>query len=347
MRVIAGSSRGSGVIIKKNPTIIATAWHVLRGESPDALAIDLQGRRYRCVLLGRAAVGDFCLMQTAAPVPNAFAVEIGKITARCYMAGYGPTGRLAIVHGQYLRRATAMHRSGQQSPTVEFRAIGGSVVGGDSGGPAFNSNGELCAIVWGSDGATWHATPLDCVADILARHRCGPAAPKIGGPLNPFKKPQPTPIITDAQLEIIFGRLRDHIDENLKDIKPQQGPAGPAGPRGPQGDKGEPGEPGEPGQPGAPGEPGQAAGLDDVYRRLEALERAKINFVFQAGDEDDEPAKTVSVPLNGTLTIPPARLRFRNVDAAGQTIGQVYQDAAPLGQPLKLKSERGQTGARN
>lgn len=126
----------------------------------------------------------------------------------------------------------------------------------------------------------------------------------------------------------------------------ERGLPGPIGPAGAPGARGEPGERGLAGPAGMSGERGPAgpageitpeqldAVADEVWRRIR--EQGGITVVFEAGDEADEPARSVRVSLiDGELRIPAQTLRVRNMDGTSQ--GSALVDVAPLGQPLKLR----------
>lgn len=138
----------------------------------------------------------------------------------------------------------------------------------------------------------------------------------------------------------------------------ERGPTGcdgPAGPQGPPGERGEPGPagapgvagmrgpPGERGEPGPPGPPGPAGEIsdaqvawvvDEVARRLR--DEASITVIFESGDDPGELERIVRVPIiDGELRIPPQTLQIRNTNGTSQ--GRPLVDAAPLGQPLRIR----------
>jgi hypothetical protein len=88
---------------------------------------------------------------------------------------------------------------------------------------------------------------------------------------------------------------------------------------------------------GPVGPPGPSIDIADLKARIARLEAAEIGIRFEGGDEPDEPERLIHVPLlGGVIDIPASRLRVRDFDALGNTVGSVLLDVAPLGSPLKI-----------
>jgi hypothetical protein len=141
--------------------------------------------------------------------------------------GYGPDGRYRCNQGEalgYTRPAV--------NATYETLELRGAAREGDSGGPVFNSRGELAAVLWGTDGRTVGSTYCGRVrkflAAIFARFRAPskPTEPENHTPAAPLL-PWRSPIIGDhadqlrQRLEGLGGELqstRQRLDDQGRSL---------------------------------------------------------------------------------------------------------------------------------
>ncbi|MDO4570333.1 MAG: serine protease [Planctomycetia bacterium] len=81
------------------------------------------------------------------------AVPLGESTPKqgetLFFAGYGSNGTFRCVAGNLLGYCAV-----GKSKNCETLVVSGQARLGDSGGPIFNSNGELVGVLWGTDGRT-------------------------------------------------------------------------------------------------------------------------------------------------------------------------------------------------
>ncbi len=161
---------------------------------------------------------------------------------------------------------------------------------GNSGGPVFNSDGELIAPLFANGGnpsdtqtgggstvfVSWRATRTFLLPFreriVRALTQCGPANGQFGqgfGQCVPqpqpqaspqldlvpsFKPPATAPTTPEAERKVV----------EIQEIPGPPGPQGPVGPTGPVGPAGERGLPGPPGPPGPTGPPGGVLSLPDI-----------------------------------------------------------------------------------
>ena len=129
---------GSGVVIGDKS--VATAKHVIMDASP--IWIDIDGRRFPARVAAVHPTIDLCVLSTdeslglsAVPMVTEQVLKNQKL----YFGGYDPQGFRAW-RARVLSFAYRMLESGG-----EYRS--GSI-SGNSGGPAFNGNGELVSILF-------------------------------------------------------------------------------------------------------------------------------------------------------------------------------------------------------
>lgn len=77
----------------------------------------------------------------------------------------------------------------QGSPGVWHVTLRMRIIGGDSGSPVYNDNNEVAAIIWGSDGITAQAVPIE-YAHQLIEQSC-PWIPRRPGGVSPAQPVQP------------------------------------------------------------------------------------------------------------------------------------------------------------
>ncbi|MEQ8849088.1 serine protease [Botrimarina sp.] len=217
-RSAGGASLGSGVIIGggRRTAYVLTCAHLFDG--PGATEVVRGSRRYAARVAALDRSHDLALLSVGSlPGPAAEPsdrVGAGPVTA----CGFGPSGVFRAVRGRVVGAATA---TGASAPSIR---INGAVRSGDSGGPVFNDQGRVVAVVWGQrDGETYAmgGAPLRGLLERL---------PQAGAPAPIPRRPP--------------GSSRD---TSRVDPSPQQRPAlgWDAGPR--RAPRSEPGRPTPPG----------------------------------------------------------------------------------------------------
>lgn len=95
---------------------------------------------------------------------------------------------------------------------------------------------------------------------------------------------------------------------------------------------------GQDGRDGLDGQDGRDGASFDPEQLQALLQQAEFTVVFEGGDESTEANRSVVVkPFGGELRIPGQSLTIRNIDKNGRQVGSLFKDAAPLGQPLRLR----------
>ncbi|HLA85985.1 MAG TPA: serine protease, partial [Thermoguttaceae bacterium] len=158
-------SFGSGAAIAYHGRIVVfTASHVVR-DARRVWVRDTAGRWHAAGVVARSE-WDVALLQPFGEgpfVPAKLAYRASESDAagtvfrpgdRLDSCGFGPDDRLAVNHGTFLRYA----RRNPADTVTDWLVLTGAARQGDSGGPVFNSRGELVGILWGTDGRTVVAT---------------------------------------------------------------------------------------------------------------------------------------------------------------------------------------------
>ncbi|HOM17566.1 MAG TPA: serine protease [Thermoguttaceae bacterium] len=142
---------GSGVLVDKEGQygLVITCQHLFRDGPGTTQAIFPDGQAFEAKLLHQDPAADLAALliarPSAEPVPVADTPpQPGEPVQSC---GYGPDGRYWCNQGRvvgYARTASA--------PGWETLELTGRARQGDSGGPVFNAQGQLVAVLWGTDG---------------------------------------------------------------------------------------------------------------------------------------------------------------------------------------------------
>jgi hypothetical protein len=123
--------------------------------------------------------------------PAAISEESPRPGENLQTCGYGPDGRYLCTQGRALGYVQTAASVGHE--TLE---VSGAAREGDSGGPVFNSRGELVAVVWGTDGRCVEGTYCGRIRKFLATcfglRRLGPPSPPPDKPAKPGRQ-EPSP----------------------------------------------------------------------------------------------------------------------------------------------------------
>ena len=185
------NSLGSGTIItnEKDRSIVLTCAHLFSDGVGSVQIRFADGKTAAARLLAIDRKWDLAALAisptTIRPPPIATqAPKQGEWLSSC---GYGPNGKFLTNRGTlqgYVRAA------GTRS--FETLEMTGAARQGDSGGPIFNQNGELVAVLWGSDGRTVGGTYCGRIRQFLARllRPICPTQPPQAAPASPSVPPQ-------------------------------------------------------------------------------------------------------------------------------------------------------------
>jgi hypothetical protein len=229
---------GTGVLVDKEGEygLIITCQHLFREGLGKVTVVFPDGEAFEARLVHQDRAGDLAALVIARPSAEPVRVagtppQPGEPVQSC---GYGPDGRYWCNQGRVVGYSQTAQTTGWETLEITGRARQG-----DSGGPIFNSQGELVAILWGTDGRSVSGTYSGRVDRFLQQtgryllpwnakndpaHRgpsdrapanppCSPANPA-GGPSGPVPVPGVSGGISAADLSRIESRL-DRILELL------------------------------------------------------------------------------------------------------------------------------------
>lgn len=215
-------SCGSGTLVEKDEQagLVLTCAHLFRTGVGEVTVAFSGGPRYGARVVAVDEDWDMAALEIAAPAaaPVALAADPPRPGDALESCGYGRDGRYACNRGRALgyARTTA-------TKTHETLELTGMAREGDSGGPVFNSRGELVAVLWGTDGRTVEATYCGRIRSFLAallgrrsRPRIPPGiAPGVApAPIDPRPKVQspspPSPSPPADRLDELRRRLEAH-----------------------------------------------------------------------------------------------------------------------------------------
>ena len=223
--------------------------------------------------------------------------------------GYGSDGEYSCNRG----RAIGYGRTATTS-SHETLELSGMARDGDSGGPVFNAQGELVAVLWGTNGQIVSATYCCRVQRFLAglfprlRDRFNrptqPERAQPAGPLVPVQPTQPAP----GAVEVIGGLAEPTGPGNSQNTPVDPAPDNPPAPNCPAGT--------------FPGLEEMRHGLAGISKRLAAIEAGQEQAGGEASTERNKLAKALEAI---------GRLRDR-VDAAkaagAEDVRQIAKDVA-------------------
>lgn len=139
-----GNVSGSGVVVTADGLIL-TAAHVVQGNT-EMTVVFPDGQEARAKVLGANYYRDAAMAQLIGDGPWPF-VEVGDsaematgdlVVAMGHPKGYDPTRRPPVRFGRIMSR--------QHGETTGFFTTDCTVIGGDSGGPLFNLEGQVVGI---------------------------------------------------------------------------------------------------------------------------------------------------------------------------------------------------------
>jgi hypothetical protein len=155
VRVIAaerdGTSMGSGslVAVNANHGLVVTNWHVVRDATGPITVVFPDGFRSGALVLRIDRDWDLAALAIQKPnvPPLRVATETPQPGETLTIAGYGPDGIYRAVAG----RCTEYLSPGNNLP-AELVEVDVQARRGDSGGPIYNSRGEIAGVLFGAGG---------------------------------------------------------------------------------------------------------------------------------------------------------------------------------------------------
>jgi hypothetical protein len=146
-----GASLGSGVLVAVNPThgLVLTNWHVVRETRGTILVSFPDGFTSGATVLKTDSTWDLAAL--AIWRPNVQPVRLSVAASRpgevLTIAGYGGDSTYRAVSG----RCTEYLSPGRGNPNELVEVGDVAARNGDSGGPIFNTRGELAGLLFGSN----------------------------------------------------------------------------------------------------------------------------------------------------------------------------------------------------
>ncbi len=175
-RVIAGQWKrnyGTGTVVAaaSDRAWLVTCAHLFQGiprggAGPPVVALFPDGQRGLGRLIALDETWDLALVELPGITIQAVKVaehspQVGQWLTSC---GYGSEGQFACNRGQLQG-----YVSPGRSPIREMFTLSGKARQGDSGGPVFDSSGQLVGVLWGSDGQVVVATGCSRLREFLRR----------------------------------------------------------------------------------------------------------------------------------------------------------------------------------
>ena len=224
-------SCGSGTLVRGDDgeEIILTCGHLFRGPRGEVTVTFYDGRRFEAEVLAVDQRWDLAALAIVARDAAAvkIAVEHPRPGEPLRSCGYGSDGRYWCNPGQALGYARTAGTS-----THETLQLSGFARQGDSGGPVLNREGELVAVIWGTDGRSVMGTYCGRIRQFLDHlvrpcvprpERPGvvpvvpivPVAPAV--PVDPAAPAEPVPGPVDTRPFTADDR-QQAIQQQLKDL---------------------------------------------------------------------------------------------------------------------------------
>ena len=158
VRVIAaepnGASLGTGALVAVDEShgLVVTNWHVVRDATGPITVVFPDGFRSGALLLKTDHDWDLAALAIQRPQaqPLPLATEPPRPGEPLSITGYGPEGAYRTVAG----RCVKYHTPGGNLPH-EIVEVDVEARRGDSGGPIYNSRGEIAGILFGAAGNMW------------------------------------------------------------------------------------------------------------------------------------------------------------------------------------------------
>ena len=158
---------GSGTLVAKNDEqgLVVSCAHLFREYTGRITVMFPNNESFTARLLDVDAASDLSALLISKPGAPAVKVarDLPRIGDSLISCGYGPHGQFATNHGRALGNLSLQ---GHKQDVLELT---GSARQGDSGGPIWNNQGELAAVLFGTDGHRVDGTHCGIVREFLAK----------------------------------------------------------------------------------------------------------------------------------------------------------------------------------
>jgi S1-C subfamily serine protease len=166
-------SIGSGTLVerKQDVGIVLTCAHVFSDGVGDILVFFDGGAPRRALLIATDDKNDLAAIAVARPgVPAVvLATSIPATGAPLASCGFGQEGKLRVNRGELRGKVTL--KDGESEGVLELTGLARQ---GDSGGPIFDAQHRLVAVIMGSDGEVVDGTHCEVFGPFLAAHPLTP-----------------------------------------------------------------------------------------------------------------------------------------------------------------------------
>lgn len=246
-----GFGGGSGTLVASD--LILTCDHLFRDDRSRQSQIGrvsvtfANGEGSEGEVIAQDPIWDLALLRLRHPPRSAHPVSISQTLPRpgdaIVSCGFGGRGAVWENFGQVKGYGQDKHRSTSSTDTL---IVSGTARSGDSGGPMFNAEGELCGVLWGASPHEVVGTQCGRCQQFGGSYLCPPENGVANGPsanLPQSGRQTAAPLPSAKELESVkaeIAALRRQLTE-LARVPGPPGPAGVAGPPGPRGPEGQPG----------------------------------------------------------------------------------------------------------
>jgi hypothetical protein len=143
---------GSLVAVDANHGLVITNWHVVRDAAGPVTVLFPSGFGSSATILKVDRVWDLAALAIQRPnvQPIVLSTEPPRPGEVLTIAGYGPTGSYRAVSGQCTN-----YGSPTETMPKEWVELDTAARQGDSGGPIFNSKGELAGVLFGANNSVF------------------------------------------------------------------------------------------------------------------------------------------------------------------------------------------------
>jgi len=160
---------GTGTLVarERGVGVVVTCAHLFTEGEGETFVIGADGAPQRAVIVAIDEQNDLaCLViSSSTAIIAAVAQARPEIGAQLIWCGYGAEGDFCATQGELADYVTL--KGAESNGVLE---VTGAARHGDSGGPIFNSRGELVAVIMGTDGEFVDGTHCEILGQFMSQH---------------------------------------------------------------------------------------------------------------------------------------------------------------------------------